>query len=93
LPIQITATNPGFRSGQKVTIAGVLGNTAANGTWTITQIDPNTFTLNGSLGSGAYTSGGVAVNQDWGGAHVWVPRTTAITFRSGLCTVLPAWAP
>jgi Putative phage tail protein len=71
-PIQITASNHGYRSGQKVTIAGVLGNTAANGTWTVTQIDSNTFTLNGSIGSGAYTSGGVAVNQDWGGAHVWV---------------------
>jgi hypothetical protein len=71
-PIQITASNHGYRSGQKVTIAGVLGNTAANGTWTVTQIDSNTFTLNGSIGSGAYTSGGVAINQDWGGAHVWV---------------------
>jgi hypothetical protein len=71
-PIQITASNHGYRSGQKVTITGVLGNTAANGTWTVTQIDSNTFTLNGSIGSGAYTSGGVAVNQDWGGAHVWV---------------------
>jgi hypothetical protein len=71
-PIQITASNHGYRSGQKVTIAGVLGNTAANGTWIVTQIDSNTFTLNGSIGSGAYTSGGVAVNQDWGGAHVWV---------------------
>lgn len=71
-PIQITATSHGFRSGQKVVIAGVGGNTAANGTWTVTQIDSNTFTLNGSVGNGAYTSGGVAVNQDWGGAHVWV---------------------
>ena len=48
------------------------GNTAANGTWTITQIDPDNFTLDGSIGNAAYTSGGVAVNQDWGGASVWV---------------------
>lgn len=72
LPIQITATSHGFRSGQKIVIAGVGGNTAANGTWTVTVVDPNTFTLNGSLGSGAYTSGGVAINQDWGGCHVWL---------------------
>jgi hypothetical protein len=71
-PIKITATGHKFKSGQKVTIAGVGGNTAANGTWTITQIDPDNFTLDGSIGNGAYTSGGVAVNQDWGGASVWV---------------------
>ncbi len=71
-PIQITATGHKFKSGQKVTIAGVGGNTAANGTWTITQIDPDNFTLDGSIGNAAYTSGGVAVNQDWGGASVWV---------------------
>jgi Putative phage tail protein len=70
-PIKITATGHKFKSGQKVTIAGVGGNTAANGTWTITQIDPDNFTLDGSIGNGTYTSGGVAVNQDWGGASVW----------------------
>lgn len=71
-PIQITATNHGYKTGQKTTIAGVGGITAANGTWTVTVADPNNFTLNGSIGSGTYTSGGVAVNQDWGGASVWI---------------------
>ncbi len=71
-PIQITATNHGYKTGQKTTISGVGGITAANGTWTVTVIDPNNFTLNGSIGSGTYTSGGVAVNQDWGGASVWI---------------------
>jgi hypothetical protein len=71
-PIQITASNHGYKNGQKTTISGVLGNTAANGNWTVTVVDPSNFTLNGSTGSGAYTSGGVAVNQDWGGCHVWL---------------------
>ena len=71
-PIQITATNHGYKTGQKTTISGVGGITAANGTWTVTVVDPNNFTLNGSIGSGTYTSGGVAVNQDWGGASVWI---------------------
>jgi hypothetical protein len=71
-PIQITATNHGYKTGQKTTISGVGGVPAANGTWTVTVVDPNNFTLNGSIGSGAYTSGGVAVNQDWGGASVWI---------------------
>jgi hypothetical protein len=71
-PIQITAANHGYKTGQKTTITGVGGITAANGTWTVTVVDPNNFTLNGSIGSGTYTSGGVAVNQDWGGASVWI---------------------
>lgn len=71
-PIQITAANHGYKNGQKTTISGVLGNSAANGTWTVTVVDSNNFTLNGSVGSGAYTSGGVAVNQDYGGCHVWI---------------------
>jgi hypothetical protein len=71
-PIQITANNHGYKTGQKIIIVGVGGITAANGNWTVTVIDPNTFTLNGSIGSGTYTSGGVAVNLDWGGCHVWI---------------------
>jgi hypothetical protein len=71
-PIQITAANHGYKTGQKTTISGVGGITTANGTWTVTVIDPNNFTLNGSIGSGTYTSGGIAVNQDWGGDSVWI---------------------
>lgn len=58
-PIQITtSTNHNLTTGDTVTITGVLGNTAANGTFVITVINPTAFTLNGSTGSGAYTSGG-----------------------------------
>lgn len=71
-PIKITATSHGYKSGQKVTIAGVGGNTAANGNFTATVVDPNNFTLDGSAGNGAYTSGGVSVNGDWGGCSVWM---------------------
>jgi hypothetical protein len=64
-PIQITLNRPvlGLATGQKVTILGVAGNTAANNTaanptWTITAIDTTHFTLDTSVGNGAYTSGG-----------------------------------
>lgn len=59
-PIQITtnAANHNLVTGQRITIANVGGNTAANGTWTITVTGTNTFTLNGSTGNGAYTTGG-----------------------------------
>lgn len=57
-PIVVTITAHGYATGDQATIAGVLGNTAANGTWTITVLTANTFSLTGSTGNGAYTSGG-----------------------------------
>jgi hypothetical protein len=58
-PIQITtsAVNT-LVTGQIVTISGVGGNTAANKTYTVTVINTTNFTLDGSVGNGAYTSGG-----------------------------------
>lgn len=70
-PIQITASSHGFHTGQNVVVAGVGGNTAANGNWKITVVDQNNFTLDNSIGNGAYTSGGQVVNADWGGCRVW----------------------
>jgi hypothetical protein len=61
-PIVITASAHGFSTGNQVQISGVSGNTSANGTFTITVVDANTFSLNGADGSAAaaYTSGGTA---------------------------------
>jgi hypothetical protein len=58
-PIVITSANNGLANGATVSIGGVGGNTNANGTFTITRIDANTFSLNGTTGNGAYTSGGL----------------------------------
>ena len=57
-PIVITAASHGLTTGQKITIASVGGNTAANGTWSIIRVDVNTFSLTTSTGNGSYTSGG-----------------------------------
>lgn len=57
-PINIEDVAHGLTTGDVVTVVGVTGNTAANGTWVITVIDPDNFTLNGSVGNGAYVSGG-----------------------------------
>lgn len=57
-PISVTSASHGFTTGDEVTIAGVTGNTAANGTWTVTVTGTNTFTLNDSTGDGAYSAGG-----------------------------------
>lgn len=57
-PIVITSTDHGLTTGTTVTLESVGGNTAANGTYTITRIDENSFSLDSSVGNGAYTSGG-----------------------------------
>lgn len=62
-PIVITATAHGLATGDEVFIAAVGGNTAANGKFTITKVDANSFSLNGSSGNAAYTSGGTVAKQ------------------------------
>jgi len=57
-PITIRAVNHGLVTGDRVAIAGVQGNTAANGAFTVTVVDANSFTLNGSTGTGTWTGGG-----------------------------------
>jgi hypothetical protein len=63
-PISVTSTSHGFATGDVIYIANVAGNTATNGLWQITVVDANTFTLNGSTGNGAYTSGGSATKSN-----------------------------
>lgn len=60
-PIVITITAHGYETDDQAVITGVLGNTAANGNWTITVLTADTFSLTGSVGNGAYTSGGTCV--------------------------------
>jgi len=81
-PIVITSAGHGLLTGQRVTITGVGGNTAANGTFTITKVDDNSFSLNGSTGNGAYTSGGT-----WNTTGLYkatVAATAANGFAAGL---------
>lgn len=59
-PIVIEATDHGYSTGDRVRIDYAAGNTAANGVRTITVIDPDHFSLNGSAGNGAYTGGAIA---------------------------------
>jgi len=77
-PIAITAVAHGYVTGDVVQISGVLGNTAANGTWTIIRTGADTFTLTGSTGSGAYTSGGTAVSY----THSTINYTNEMTWAN-----------
>lgn len=66
-PIVIQTSAPHlYSTGDQVAISQVLGNIAANADvdapWTVTVQDSTHFALNGSVGSGAYTSGGTALD-------------------------------
>lgn len=66
-PIQVTTAGPhGLLTGYTAIVSGVLGNTAANGAWTVTFVNPTNFTLNSSTGSGTYTGGGQVDGGDLG---------------------------
>jgi hypothetical protein len=58
-PIVVTSNGHGLYDGYIVTITGVAGNTAANGTFSVTRINANTFSLDNSSGNGAWSSGGI----------------------------------
>jgi Ubiquitin-activating enzyme E1 FCCH domain len=59
--IQITCVNHTFHTEDRVTITGVGGTVEANASnWRITVIGANTFDLQGSTFTNAYTSGGTA---------------------------------
>lgn len=57
-PIVVTSTAHGLLTGDVVSIHDVKGNTAANGKFTITKVNDDSFSLDGSTGSGTYVSGG-----------------------------------
>jgi hypothetical protein len=60
-PIVIASPGHGLVTGQQVTITGVNGETAANGAFTITVVDADHFSLNGTTGNGTYLNGGTWV--------------------------------
>lgn len=65
-PITITTgnTTAALKNGDSVTISGVSGNTAANGTWTIANLTSSSFDLVGSSGNGGFVNDG---NGGWSG--------------------------
>ena len=58
-PIVVTTSAAhNLQDGDFVTVSNVAGATGANGEWRITFITGTTFSLNGSVAGGVYTSGG-----------------------------------
>jgi hypothetical protein len=60
------ATTTGLLTGDTVYVAGVEGNTAANGWWQIGTVTGTTVELVGSVGNGVYTGGGSLEGADLG---------------------------
>ncbi len=66
-PIVITVgTTSGVVTGDTVYVAGIEGNTAANGFWILGTVTGTTAELLGSSGNGVYTSGGSLEGADLG---------------------------
>ena len=66
-PIVLTVpSTAGITSGMVVKSSGIVGNTAANGLFAVTLIDGTDLALNGSVGNGAYVSGGNVEAGDLG---------------------------
>lgn len=61
-PIVITATAHGFVANDRISVSGVEGNDAANASWLAANVTDDTLELKGSVGSGAYTIGGLLID-------------------------------
>lgn len=69
--IRLNVPTHGLSTGNTVEVIGVRGVTAANGTWTITNIDANNIDLQASTFSGTFDNAG---NPTGGAAHGTVAR-------------------
>lgn len=84
-PIVISTAQPhGFTTGDAAKVLNVTGNTAANGDWTVTVVDATHFSLNTSVGNGAYVNNGYALGSD-------LTATGSVAMRS--INAISVWAP
>jgi hypothetical protein len=74
-PIVVSCSGHGRTNREIVEITGAAGNTAANSRWKMANATDSTFELEGSSGSGAYTSGGILR-----GAQLWALQQKIATF-------------
>lgn len=91
-PIVVTCNrNHGLADGDQVKILGVLGNTAANGTWYVDVTGATTFRLYSDstlvtpvAGSGAYTSGGFIACEGSPMLVLQCSRRVALTYSPSM---------
>jgi hypothetical protein len=90
-PIVLNVTAHAWNTGDEIVVASVAGNTAANGTRTVTVIDADHVSLqdqfgNNVAGSGAYTSGGTATRWVWAAYNTATIKSTARYGRMRIST-------
>jgi hypothetical protein len=56
--VRVTKSAHGWKTNDRIDIAGTVGTVEANGTWTVTRVNANTFDLNASTFVNAWVSGG-----------------------------------
>jgi hypothetical protein len=78
--LSVGSTN-GLHNGDSITVAGVQGNPAANGTWSIIVYNATQIELQGSAGSGAYTGGGKIAGTGSGTAYIYANESGSITIE------------
>lgn len=87
-PIVITEVGHSKLTGDDVYISEVGGNTAANGFFTVTKLSADTYSLDGSTGNAAYTSGGISAKNDQISRLIWAMgdynSSNTIGFRSNI---------
>lgn len=66
-----SVTGTSLRNGDTIIVSGVLGNTAANGTWIADVQTSTTIALTGSTGNGAYSGGGTISGTGDGTAVIY----------------------
>ena len=74
-PIQITSPDHGLVNGDQIVITGVDGNTNSQETWTVTLVDEDHFTLNGSTGDETY--------KTYIGTGTWTKPTVVLAVDAG----------
>jgi hypothetical protein len=76
-PILVTTAAPHpFSTGDQIIVLGVLGNTAANGTWVITKISDSSFSLNSSVGNGTFVANPIDGPFAYGGGMAYYDKWT-----------------
>ena len=69
-PARLTLTGHVFHTGDEVYVASVGGTTGVNGIRTVTKVDANTISLDGTTGTGAWTSGGKVYHRLYSAAFI-----------------------
>lgn len=62
-PIVLTVSGADISANDICQVVEVLGNTAANGVWVANPASASSISLQGSVGSGSYTSGGLVTRR------------------------------